>query len=55
VLTRICQQSSGPFDIAAMANLSYVRKGRQKGTRIGIHDEKIDDDANLDNLLKTNL
>ena len=30
VLTRICRQSSGPFDIDAMANLSYVRKGRQK-------------------------
>jgi hypothetical protein len=35
--------------------LSYIRKGTQKGTRRGIHDEKIDDDTQLDNLPKTYL
>lgn len=55
VLTRIRQQSSGPFDIAAMANLSYIRKGTQKGTGGRKKDEKIDDGTQLNNLPKTNL
>jgi hypothetical protein len=45
VFTRIHQQSSDPFDIASMANLSYVRRVRHKETKREVHNEINKDNA----------
>ena len=53
VLTRIRQWSGNPFDIAAMANLSYIRKGKQDCKENDSYEDKEADE--FAGLPKTNL
>ncbi len=53
VLARIRQRSGNPFDIAAMANLSYIRKGKQDCKENDSYEDKEADE--FAGLPKTNL